>query len=182
MEDFYGVDTLEGFGAFSRAEIAAAALALGYLKRTQIDALPRLEPPGAPRARRGLEIDAATRANLELTRTLAGERAGSVFATIDLTATPAGARLIAERLASPLTDPAAIDERLDAVAFLVEAPPLRDALRKALAATPDFLRSLARLAVDRGGPRDLAALRDGLDAGAAHRRDARARRKTCRRR
>ncbi len=177
VEDFYGVDTLEGFGAFSRAEIAAAALALGYLKRTQIDALPRLERPSRRARGAGLEIDAATRANLELTRTLAGERAGSLLATIDLTATPAGARLIAERLASPLTDPAAIDERLDAVAFLVEAPPLRDALRKALAATPDFLRSLARLAVDRGGPRDLAALRDGLAAsariGATLDRDAR---------
>ena len=166
VEDFYGVGALEGFGAFSRAEVAAAALALGYLKRTQIDALPRLERPVRRLRGAGLEIDSATRANLELTRTLAGERAGSLLATIDLTATPAGARLIAERLASPLTDPAAIDQRLDAVAFLVEAPPLRDALRKALAATPDFLRSLARLAVDRGGPRDLAALRDGLAASA----------------
>ena len=167
IEEFYGVQTLEGFGAFSRAEIAAAALALSYVKRTQIEATPRLAPPVRRARGASLEIDAATRANLELTRTLAGERAGSLIATIDLTATPAGARLIAERLASPLTDPKAIDERLDAVAFLVEAPSLRDALRKALAATPDFLRALSRLALDRGGPRDLAALRDGLTASAS---------------
>ncbi|HYA72769.1 MAG TPA: DNA mismatch repair protein MutS, partial [Roseiarcus sp.] len=112
-------------------------------------------------------IDAATRANLELTRTLSGERAGSLFATIDMTATPAGARLLGERLASPLTDPHEINERLDALAFLVEAPTLREALRKRLAAAPDFLRALSRLSLDRGGPRDLAALRDGLAASAA---------------
>ena len=77
---------------------------------------------------------------------MAGERAGSVLATIDMTKTPAGARLIAERLASPLTDPAEIAERLDALAFFIEAPALREELRKSLAATPDFLRALARLA------------------------------------
>jgi DNA mismatch repair protein MutS len=166
VQEFYGVETLEGFGQFSRAEIAAAALALGYLKRTQIEATPRLAPPIRGARGASLEIDAATRANLELTRTLSGERTGSLIATIDMTATPAGARLLAERLASPLTDPAAIDERLDAVASLVAAPSLREALRKALAATPDFLRALSRVALDRGGPRDLAALRDGLAAAA----------------
>ncbi|THD46570.1 MAG: DNA mismatch repair protein MutS [Bradyrhizobium sp.] len=166
VQEFYGVETLDGFGQFSRAEIAAAALALGYLKRTQIDATPRLAPPVHRARGAGLEIDAATRANLELTRTLSGDRAGSLISTIDLTMTPAGARLLAERLASPLTDAAMISARLDAVEFFVGEPALRDALRKALAATPDFLRALSRLALDRGGPRDLAALRDGLDAAA----------------
>ncbi len=165
--EFYGVETLDGFGAFSRAEIGAAALALAYVKRTQIDATPGLAPPSRRAGGSSLEIDAATRANLELTRTLAGQRAGSVLATIDLTKTPAGARLIAERLASPLTDPAEIAERLDALAFFIEAPALREELRKSLSATPDFLRALARLSLDRGGPRDLAALREGLTASAA---------------
>ena len=165
--EFYGVETLDGFGAFSRAEIGAAALALAYVKRTQIDATPGLAAPSRRAGGSNLEIDAATRANLELTRTLAGERAGSVLATIDLTKTPAGARLIAERLASPLTDPAEIAARLDALAFFIEAPALREELRKSLAATPDFLRALARLSLDRGGPRDLAALREGLTASAA---------------
>ena len=164
--EFYGVETLEGFGAFTRAEIAAAALALSYVKRTQIDATPRLAPPSRRARGSSLEIDAATRANLELTRTLSGERAGSVLATIDMTKTPAGARLLAERLASPLTDPGEIASRLDAVGCFVEAPALRDDLRKTLAATPDFLRALARLGLDRGGPRDLAALLEGLTASA----------------
>src|SRR5271166_708709 len=165
--EFYGVETLDGFGAFTRAEIAAAALALAYVKRTQIEARPALSPPTRRARGTSLEIDPATRANLELTRTLNGAREGSLLATIDLTVTPAGARLLAERLASPLTDPAAINVRLDSLDFLVEAAPTRDVLRRALAHTPDFLRALARLSLDRGGPRDLAAIRDGLAAAGA---------------
>ena len=165
--EFYGVETLDGFGAFTRAEIAAAALALAYVKRTQFEARPALSPPTRRARGASLEIDPATRANLELTRTLGGAREGSLLATIDLTVTPAGARLMAERLASPLTDPAAIDERLDALAFLIEAGPTRDALRRELAGAPDFLRSLSRLSLDRAGPRDLAAVRDGLAAAAS---------------
>ena len=165
--EFYGVETLDGFGAFSRAEIAAAALALAYVKRTQLEARPALAPPTRKARGASLEIDPATRANLELTRTLGGAREGSLLATLDLTVTPAGARLLAERLASPLTDPAVIGERLDSLDFLVGAAPMRDALRSALASAPDFLRALSRLSLDRGGPRDLAAIRDGLAAAGA---------------
>ena len=165
--EFYGVETLDGFGAFTRAEIAAAALALAYVKRTQFDARPALSPPTRRARGTSLEIDPPTRANLELTRTLSGAREGSLLAMIDLTVTPAGARLLAERLASPLTDPEAINRRLDSLDFLVEAAPMREALRRALAHAPDFLRALARLSLDRGGPRDLAAIRDGLAAAAA---------------
>ena len=123
MCEFYGVETLDGFGAFGRAEIAAAALALAYVKRTQFEARPALSPPTRRARGATLEIDPATRANLELTRTLGGGRDGSLLATIDLTVTPAGARLLAERLASPLTNPDAINARLDCLDFLVEAPP-----------------------------------------------------------
>jgi len=165
--EFYGVETLDGFGAFTRAEIAAAALALAYVRRTQFEARPALSPPTRRARGASLEIDPATRANLELTRTLSGAREGSLLATIDLSVTPAGARLLAERLASPLTDPHAVSERLDSLDFLVEATPTREALRRELARTPDFLRALSRLSLDRGGPRDLAAIRDGAAAAAA---------------
>ena len=165
--EFYGVETLDGFGAFTRAEVAAAALALAYLKRTQFEARPALSSPTRRARGTSLEIDSPTRANLELTRTLSGAREGSLLATIDLTVTPGGARLLAERLASALTDPEAINRRLDSLDFLVEAGPMREALRRALAHAPDFLRALARLSLDRGGPRDLAAVRDGLAAAAA---------------
>ncbi len=167
VSEFYGVETLDGFGAFTRAEIAAAALALAYVKRTQFEARPALSPPTRRARGASLEIDPATRANLELTRTLSGAREGSLLATIDLTVTPAGARLLAERLASPLTDPAAINERLGSLDFLVEAAPAREALRRELARAPDFLRALARLSLDRGGPRDLTAIRDGVAAAAS---------------
>jgi len=166
VAEFFGVETLDGFGQFTKAEVAAAALALAYVKRTQIDATPRLAPPMRRARGKSLEIDAATRANLELTRTLSGERAGSVLASIDLTKTPAGARLIAERLSSPIVDIEEIRRRHDAIQYFVEAPRLREALRATLASTPDFLRALSRLGLDRGGPRDLAALREGLLASA----------------
>ncbi len=109
-------------------------------------------------------IDAATRANLELVRTLGGERQGSLLAAIDRTVTAAGARLLAVRLASPLTDPAAIAARLDAVEALVAAPSLRAEIRARLAEAPDMARALTRIAMDRGGPRDLAAIGQGLVA------------------
>jgi DNA mismatch repair protein MutS len=165
--EFYGVETLDGFGAFTRAEIAAAALALAYVKRTQFEARPAFSPPTRRARGTSLEIDPATRLNLELTRTLSGGREGSLLTTIDLTITPAGARLLAERLASPLTEPEAINRRLDSLDLLVEAAPMREALRRALAHAPDFLRALARLSLDRGGPRDLSAVRDGLAVAAA---------------
>ena len=109
-----------------------------------------------------MAIDAATRRNLELTRTLSGERRGSLLDVIDRTETGAGARLLAVRLTSPLTDVGAIAARLDAVSFFVQASGLRDTIRTALCRAPDLERALARLALGRGGPRDLAAVRDAL--------------------
>lgn len=167
LKEFFGVATLDAFGAFSRAEIAAAAAALAYVERTQFGARPPLSPPRREGESATMLIDAATRTNLELTRTLSGERAGSLLATIDRTQTPGGSRLLAERLAGPLTDPAEIACRHDAVTLLVEAAGLRDELRRDLARVPDIARALSRLALDRGGPRDLAALGAGLEAARA---------------
>jgi len=112
-------------------------------------------------------IDAATRANLELMRTLSGERGGALIAAIDRTVTVAGARLLGQRLAAPLTDPAAINARLDAVALFAADGAARSDARTQLSAAPDLARSLSRLVLARGGPRDLAAVRDGLVAAAA---------------
>src|SRR5215217_217335 len=167
LTDFFGVATLDSFGSFSRAETAAAGSALHYVERTQFGQRPALEPPRREAAVGVLAIDGATRANLELTRTLAGERPGSLVATIDRTVSPAGARLLAERLAGPLADLDAILARQAAVAFLTEEAELRERLRAALRGVPDIARALSRLALERGGPRDLACLRDGLVAAAA---------------
>ncbi|NBC33518.1 MAG: DNA mismatch repair protein MutS [Alphaproteobacteria bacterium] len=162
LQALFGVATLEAFGSFSRAEIAAAGALVDYLELTQKGRLPRLAPPTRLAQDSVMAIDAATRRNLELTRTLAGERRGSLLATLDRTVTAAGARLLAQHLAAPLTDPAAIDRRLDAVQMLLDDEPLRADLRETLRACPDIERALGRLGLGRGGPRDLAAVRDGL--------------------
>ncbi|MGY2050536.1 DNA mismatch repair protein MutS [Methylobacterium sp. JK268] len=164
LKEQFGVATLEGFGAFGRAEVAAAGTVLHYIARTQLGARVPLSPPVRHATGGTLLIDAATRANLELTRTLSGERTGSLLAAIDRTVGAAGARLLAERLASPSTDLALIRRRQEAVAFLVQEGSLRAELRADLARAPDIARALSRVGVGRAGPRDLAALRDGLDA------------------
>ncbi len=167
LENFYGVKTLDGFGSFSRAEIAAAGALVDYVALTQPGGAPYLAPPTRIAPGSVMQIDAATRRNLELVTTLAGERRGSLAATIDRTLTGAGARLLAEHLAAPLTAPEAIAARLDAVQFLLDRADMRAALRQRLRRVPDIERALTRLSLGRGGPRDLAALRDALGETAA---------------
>jgi DNA mismatch repair protein MutS len=163
---FFDVATTASFGAFSRIELTAAAAAVTYIERTQIGKRPPLSPPTREAAGATLAIDQATRSNLELIRTLNGERRGSLLAAIDRTVTAAGSRLLAQRLAAPLTDPAEIAHRLDAVGAFVDDSVARADLRDSLKAAPDLARALARIVVDRGGPRDLAAIRDGIGAAA----------------
>ncbi|MGC5779157.1 DNA mismatch repair protein MutS [Methylobacterium sp. NFXW15] len=164
IREQYGVSTLDGFGRFTRAEIAAAGTGLLYIARTQLAARAPLAVPSREETGATLAIDAATRANLELTRTLSGERTGSLLATIDRTVTANGARLLAEHLAGPLTDLGRIVRRQEAVARLVEDPALRQSCREALASAPDLPRALSRIGLGRAGPRDLAAIRDSLAA------------------
>ncbi|MFO1110551.1 MAG: DNA mismatch repair protein MutS [Bradyrhizobium sp.] len=160
--DYFAVATMDGLAAMSRLEATAAAAAVTYIDRTQVGKRPPLSPPAREAAGTTMAIDPATRANLELTRTLAGERRGSLLDAIDCTVTPAGSRLLAQRLAAPLTDSAAIARRLDAVAAFVADSAAREDIRDALRNAPDMSRALARLSVGRGGPRDLAGLRDGI--------------------
>jgi DNA mismatch repair protein MutS len=174
LERTFGVATLEGFGAFERAELAAAGALVDYASLTQQGKLPRLTPPQRISAGAAMEIDAATRRNLELTETLTGERRGSLLAIIDRTVTGAGARLIAEWLAAPLTEPAGIAARHDALDGFLADERLRADLRLALKSVADIERAMARLALGRGGPRDLAALKATLAASAELRQRLRA--------
>ena len=162
LKDLFHVGTLDSFGAFTRAELAAAGALVDYVELTQKGKVPRLAQPRQLSAGAVMGIDAATRRNLELTRTMAGERRGSLLDVIDRTLTGAGARLLAARLSAPLTDPDAIADRLDAVEFFFDDARLTDDLRAALAQVPDVARALSRISLGRGGPRDLAAVRDGL--------------------
>jgi DNA mismatch repair protein MutS len=162
LKQQFGVASLDGFGAFSRAETAAAGALVAYLDDTQKGTLPRLRAPQRVDANATMAIDAATRRNLELIRNQQGERRGSLLATIDCTVTGGGARLLAERLSAPLTDPGAINTRLDAVTWFLERPALAGRVRETLKAAPDLERALSRLSVGRGGPRDLMAVAQGL--------------------
>lgn len=162
LEELHGVSTLDGFGAFTRAELAAAGGLLAYIQLTQQGKLPRLKPPKRIGAQTGLEIDPATRRNLELLRTLGNERTGSLLWAIDRTMTNGGSRLLARRLAQPFARLAPIEAELDSLGFFVSQTSLAERVRTALKTLPDLERALSRLSLERGGPRDLAAVRDGL--------------------
>jgi DNA mismatch repair protein MutS len=166
LTSFFAVSTSEAFGALTRLEITAAAACVTYVERTQIGQRPPLSPPLRESAGASVAIDQATRGNLELMRTLSGDRRGSLLDAIDRTVTAAGSRLLAQRLSAPLTDQARIAERLDSVGAFVVNAAARAETRSRLHAAPDLARSLSRLAVGRGGPRDLAAIRDGMLAAA----------------
>ena len=166
LEALYGVAAMDGFGAFERHEMAAAGALVDYVQLTQVGNMPRLAPPRRLALDAVLEIDAATRANLELTRGFGGARKGSLLSVIDRTVTGPGARLLAARLSAPLTDPAAIGERLEVIRFFLDAASLRGEVIDHLRRCPDIMRAMSRLSVGRGGPRDLAAIRDGLAVAA----------------
>ncbi|PWJ74478.1 DNA mismatch repair protein MutS [Pseudaminobacter salicylatoxidans] len=164
---FFEVATPDSFGTFSRAELSAISGVIAYVEKTQKAERPPLSRPEREQSGSTLFIDPATRANLELLRTTSGARDGSLLKAIDRTVTGAGARLLADRLMSPLTDPKAIVRRLDSVAFFLPERQLAEALRACLKGVSDMPRALTRLALNRGGPRDLGALRSGFEAAMA---------------
>lgn len=158
----YAVDTLDVFGNFNRAEISAMGALIDYLDTTQKGKLPLLAPPIRDSAEQNVQIDSATRRSLELTRSLDGERTGTLLSVIDRTVTPGGARLLEQRISSPSRVLEIIHSRLAAVSFFVEQSRISTDIRSALRKTPDIDRALSRLSLDRGGPRDLAAIRGAL--------------------
>ncbi|HWM61870.1 MAG TPA: hypothetical protein VNN98_06945, partial [Rhizomicrobium sp.] len=164
LKAHYNMLSLDGLGAFNRAELSAAGALVAYLELTQKGRKVALQRIARVSPAHFMGIDAATRHNLELTQTLAGQRGGSLLAGIDRTVTASGARLLAGRLAAPLTDVKQIAARHDAMEGFAKDSELRRKAREALRAAPDIARALGRLSVARGGPRDLANLRDGVKA------------------
>ncbi len=162
LTSLFEVTSLDAFGNFSRPELAACGALVDYLEMTQAGRLPHLTPPRQVATQEALTIDPATRRNLELTRTLNGETKGSLLDTIDRTVTGAGARLLSQHLSAPLLSPAGINERLDMIAYFIAGEHLRQDVRAVLRQSPDMARAQARLSLERGGPRDLATIRDGL--------------------
>ncbi len=156
----FRVLTPAGFG-FTDAQpcLTAAGALLLYLQETCKAGLVHLRRPRPYRPETHLLLDEVTRRSLELTRTLRdGTREGSLLAYLDRTVTPMGARLLQETLLAPLTERAAIEMRLDAVAELAESHTLRRELRTSLESVSDLHRLSARAATGRASPRDLAAI------------------------
>ena len=162
LEKFYGLASLDGMGDFSRPMISAAGALLAYIETTQIGNMPRLLGLRHITDSGLMEIDAATRRSLELTRTLTGDRLGSLLHAVDFTLTAAGGRLLGERLSAPSADGAVIEARLDLVEWFVAYQLCRDNVRTQLRAQPDMQRALSRLSMGHGGPRDLAAMAAGF--------------------
>ena len=162
LRALYGVKTLEAFGNFSRSELAASSALVNYIELTQKGRLPRLARIRQLDLSEVLEIDSATRRNLELTLTLNGARKGSLISVIDRTLSGSGARLLASYLAAPLRDPRQINHRLDMVQFFFDDEIVTNDVREILKSSPDIERALSRISLGRGGPRDLGVVRDGM--------------------
>lgn len=169
LKDLHAVATLDGFGLFSRAMLAAAGGLLAYLDHVGRGQLPLLLPPALHAGDACLIMDEATRASLEILSTQQGQRAGSLLGVLDRCVTGPGARLLAADLAAPLGDLAAIKARLALVAWFYDDPLLRTDMRGLMRHLPDLGRALGRVVAGRGSPRDLGQIRDGLrDAGRMH--------------
>ncbi|KRA80487.1 DNA mismatch repair protein MutS [Altererythrobacter sp. Root672] len=162
LKGIHGVATLDGFGMFTRPMLAAACGLIAYLDHVGRGNLPLLLPPEGRSTGEVLAMDEATRGSLEIVESQGGGRAGSLLAAVDRCVTGAGARQLAEDLAAPLAQKAAIDERLNLVQWLYADPLLRADLRDVLRALPDLGRALGRIVAGRGSPRDLGQIRDGL--------------------
>src|SRR6056297_2365767 len=158
----FGVSSLDAYGQFSRAELSAMGALIDYLDLTQKGRLPLLRPPQQEKLGNSMHIDAATRRNLELTHSLQGGRAGSLLSVIDRTATASGARLLERRLSTPSRDLSVIRGRQEAITWAISDPMTARQVRDALKRVPDLDRALSRLGLERGGPRDMAAIRNTL--------------------
>ncbi len=166
LDSLYTSDEQQEFAHFSRAENAAAGALISYITETQKGQMPYLSVPRRVKSDDTMEIDPSTLRSLELIRTQSGERHGSLIDTIDMTRTGAGARLLQSRLMAPLRDVDAINHRLDEIDTCIRHFDVTRTLSAGLKSVPDMERALARLSLKRGGPRDLAALRDALGSAA----------------
>ncbi|MEE1876708.1 DNA mismatch repair protein MutS [Altererythrobacter litoralis] len=163
LQRIHGVATLDGFGDFSRAMLGAAGGLISYLEHVGRGSLPLLLPPRLRDAGQAMAMDEATRSSLEILASQSGSREGSLIAAIDRCVTGAGARLLAEDLAAPLLNRAAIEQRLSLVQWFHADPLNRADLREAMRNLPDLGRALGRIVAGRGSPRDLGQIRDGLN-------------------
>jgi len=163
LKKTFKIETVDGLGAFNRAEVSAMGAIIEYLEITQKGKLPLLSRPQRELNSSFMSIDTATRKNLELTKGLSsGNKSGSLLSVIDQTLTSGGARLLEKRVSAPSTNLDEIEKRLDSLDFIIADTNLSSSLQSELQKVPDIDRALSRISLDRAGPRDLVAIRNGL--------------------
>ncbi len=160
--EFYKIRELGSIGNFSKVEIMACGTLLEYVRVTQRGSIPRLEFPKTYKQQNFMLIDASARRNLELFSTQFGEKKCSLISVIDHTVTASGGRLLKQMLASPLACSKAINLRLSTAQFFVNNHEPRRKIREILSNIPDIERSLSRLILGRGSPKDMNLLKIGL--------------------
>ena len=159
----FGSRDLAGFGVAGLSlAIAAAGALLDYIQSTQRTALPHIQSIRAERDSDFVQLDAATRRNLELTETLRGEAAPTLLSVLDTTATGMGTRLLRHWLHHPLRDRGILIQRRDAIGVLAELPDTAATLTRLLKSCADVERISGRIALKNARPRDLSGLRDTL--------------------
>ena len=163
LKKIFNVETVDGLGTFNRAELSSMGAIIEYLQITQKGKLPMLSRPRRELNSSFMTIDTATRKNLELTKGLSsGNKSGSLLSVIDHTLTSGGARLLEKRVSAPSTNLDEIEKRLNGLDFMIADPSLSSSLRSELRKVPDLDRALSRISLERAGPRDLVAIRNGL--------------------
>ncbi len=162
IKNFYQVNLIDSFGEFKKSEIAACGSIIEYISITQKSNLPFMPFPKKIANNQFMIIDPATKKNLELLRSLDGKIQGSVLEVLDQTKTNAGSRLLTQYLSAPLVDLKQINQRLDDLSYFYNDSYLKNNTRAILEKFPDIERSLARINLNRGGPRDLLLINNAL--------------------
>ncbi len=162
IEDYYNIASTEAIGELNSNQISAIGSVLEYISLTQKSNLPKLPFPKILNSQKFMIIDSGTRRNLEITSSLSGGVKGSLFHTINHTLTKGGARLLYEYLSSPLLEIKKINARLAVTEFFYKNILLTHNIRKILPKTSDVERSLTRIQMQRGSPKDLLSIKDTI--------------------
>ncbi len=159
---YYSIVSLEGVGSFSDGEIKAAAVLLSYLKLTQCGKIPLLSMIQTETQNNFLEIDYFTQKSLEIFNNLSGGTEGSLISCLDETKTACGARLLKQRVIEPFCKIEQIQDRYDLTNWIIENKINISQYQIDFENIPDLERSLSRISLSRGGPKDLFLMSNGL--------------------
>ena len=159
---YFSIMSLEGIGKFSDGEVIASGVLLSYLKLTQCGKLPILSMIKNESENNFLEIDYFTQKSLEILSNLSGETKGSLITSLDETKTAGGARLLKQRITEPFYKVVEIEKRYNLINWFLNNDIDIFKLQNNLENIPDIERSLSRISLLRGSPKDLSILCNGL--------------------